>query len=228
MSRGFSEPNYTQVPNDMFVSFKDMPNAAMRCILQIARMTFGFHRRRAKCSLTYLQRTTGLSRQGVINGTTWLLDCGMVAREQEGDSYAYEILVNLVDQPSQDSGPQPVNEVDRDLVHQVDTRKKEQERKGKKASSSFNNNRRANRTVVVAGAKNELLSRLVSLQIEDPTRTKLAEQLATVDSAALAHAFDRLAGEKMLRDEGHPSVAGIKNWAGYAVSVLRELPGVTR
>jgi hypothetical protein len=114
-------------------------------------------------------------------------------------------------------------------VRSTDTdRDTEKEKDRKSASHNNNKSRRTKRAVVVASAATNLISRLGELQIEDPTRTKLAEQLATVDSAALAHAFDRLQGEKMLRDEGHPSVSGIKNWAGYAVSVLRELPGVTR
>jgi hypothetical protein len=127
------------VPNALFVMFQTMPEAALRCVLQIARQTFGFHRESAECSLSYLQMTTGMGRQGVINGTKWLMDNGVAERVRVGQTFTYRVLVHQVDQSDQPeqstkwtsasplSGPE--------LVHQVDTRKKDLKKQVKKGST---------------------------------------------------------------------------------------------
>lgn len=127
------KPNYTQVPNALFVMFQQMPEAALRCVLQIARQTFGFHREDAVCSLDYLQKTTGLSRQGVLNGIAWLSEWELIERQRCGHSFTYRVIVHEVD-PSEESTKLTVNSQPSGLnsVYEVDTRKKDLKKTVKK------------------------------------------------------------------------------------------------
>ena len=138
---GVDKPNYTQIPNLLLDDlFPLMAEAELRVTLTVARETFGYHRERAKLSLTELQELTRLSRQGVINGVESGLDRGTLCREKDDKGrYLYGIVVNgLTSQPSglvnevdqqgsQRSRPVVVNEVDQTsqpsrpiLVNEVD------------------------------------------------------------------------------------------------------------
>lgn len=138
--RMIDKPNYTQIPNvvldDMMACMGD---AEFKVVMAVARQTFGYHRKRHNMSLTDLCAMTGLSRQGVINGVTAGMERGVIDREVDGNSWRYAIviddspsqrnrLVNEVDQPtSQPNGLPVVNEVDQasqrsrpELVNEVD------------------------------------------------------------------------------------------------------------
>lgn len=133
------KPNYTQIPNVVLDDLMPlMEEAELRVTLAISRRTFGFHRESAKLSLSELQKMTGLSRQGVINGVTAGIKRGTIEREPTGDSYTYRMVVHSIDQEgsqlnglgSQLSGLEVVNSVDRDTpvlkkVVKERTRKKE-------------------------------------------------------------------------------------------------------
>jgi hypothetical protein len=124
------KPNYTQIPNVVLDDLMAlMEETELRVTLAISRRTFGFHRESAKLSLSELQKMTGLSRQGVINGVTAGIKRGTIEREPIGDSYAYRMVVYSVDQedsqlssiggqmdglPSQLSGLEVVHSVDSD------------------------------------------------------------------------------------------------------------------
>jgi hypothetical protein len=84
---GFSEPNYTPVPDDLFdVIAPNLTEAELRVLLYIIRRTFGFKRSADAISLTQmvdgittrdgrvLDRGTGLSRRGVMNGCAGLVE----------------------------------------------------------------------------------------------------------------------------------------------------------
>lgn len=116
-------PNFTQIPNLLLEEhIKAMTEAEMRVALAIARKTFGWHKRQDKLSLSQLMDLTGMSRQGVINGIEAGIARGIIRREQDGQSFLYELVilerpVNEVDQckdaeTSQRSRPTLVNEVD--------------------------------------------------------------------------------------------------------------------
>lgn len=100
-------PNYTQTPNALYDLMPQMKEAELRVTLAIVRETFGWHRETARLSISKLQKLTGLSRQGVINGTESGIERGTIIREKEGDGYLYSLCVNEVDTDSQ-----LVNEVD--------------------------------------------------------------------------------------------------------------------
>jgi hypothetical protein len=84
---GFSEPNYTPVPDDLFdVIAPNLTEAELRVLLYIIRRTFGFKRSSDAISLSQmvdgittrdgrvLDRGTGLSRRGVMNGCAGLVE----------------------------------------------------------------------------------------------------------------------------------------------------------
>lgn len=103
----FLIPNTTQVPNVLLdVVMPQIKNAALRVLLAVVRKTYGFQKRTDKISLTQLQRLTGLSRQGVVNGIGGL---GQLLKiEDHGGVNEYSLnldvstgqLVNAVDQSS--------------------------------------------------------------------------------------------------------------------------------
>jgi hypothetical protein len=117
--------NYTQVPNFIFDLICQMGDAELKVILCLVRLTCGYHRTVTECSLSIFQRSSGLSRQGAINGINAGMERGVIKRtEGRRGGFVYE-LVNevdqstsqpngLVDEPtSQRSGLELVNEVDR-------------------------------------------------------------------------------------------------------------------
>jgi hypothetical protein len=148
----FESPNYTNTPNDLLGHvgqeiapglMAEMGIAELKVTLAICRLTFGFHRRKAKASLTTLMQMTGLSRQGVLDGTTAAESRGLIRRcsvsrgrraeweavvsDEAKDAYPNgqtsqasrpvtdTQLVKPVDQTSQASGP-----VEGQLVKPVD------------------------------------------------------------------------------------------------------------
>lgn len=126
-----SSPNYTQLPNDILENISSMGEAELKVVLVVSRQTFGWQKRRDRISLSQLITKTGLSRQGVIDGTAKAIEKGWVARFAVGQSFEYEIVVNSVDQQiedaSQASRPEVVKPVDRfspKPVKLVDAQKK--------------------------------------------------------------------------------------------------------
>jgi len=131
--KGFISPNYTQTPNDFFDFIKVMEMSELKCLLAIIRATFGWHREEAMLSLSVLEKMTGLSRQGVIDGMTRLKDRGLIWKKYDEATktaiYGVNVLdypppvgeevVNSVDYPS----PEVVNSVDSGVVHSIDTNK---------------------------------------------------------------------------------------------------------
>lgn len=109
---GYDAPNYTQTPNAFFEALPDLSEAELRIGLAVIRKTFGWHKRSDKISLTQFQELTGMSRQGVLNGVNGLIDKEVMARQEDGDSFKYALVVNEVDQGSQRGRPPLVNEVD--------------------------------------------------------------------------------------------------------------------
>ena len=117
MSRtGFKEPNFTQVPNDLFKYMDAMSNQELRVLLALIRLTFGYHRTKVRASITKLQEMTGLSRQGVINGANMAEDRGLVTKitgngvNQWVVNVVDQQLVNVVDRSSQRGRPPSIKE----------------------------------------------------------------------------------------------------------------------
>jgi hypothetical protein len=66
---GFSSPNYTQTPNDLFIMLPEMGECELRVTLVMVRQTFGFHRDGFRLGLRKLAAMAGLSRQGALEGS---------------------------------------------------------------------------------------------------------------------------------------------------------------
>jgi len=93
---GFSNPNGTIVPDDVFdVLMPELTEAELRVLLYIVRRTFGFKKNRDAISLgqmvngiqvrdgRVLDRGTGMTRRGVMNGVAGLKAKGIVAVETQ-------------------------------------------------------------------------------------------------------------------------------------------------
>src|SRR6266508_5047024 len=86
---GFSAPNGTFVPDDVFdVLMPELSEAELRVLLYVIRRTFGFKKNSDTISINQLiggiktrdgrvlDRGTGMSRQGVMRGVKGLLEKG--------------------------------------------------------------------------------------------------------------------------------------------------------
>ena len=90
---GFSEPTYTQVPNEFLdVLLPEMRSKAEILVtVAVIRYTFGFHRKSAELSLSFLERATGLSRPSVIAGVRLAAKRGTIVRSKS----THRIAINF-------------------------------------------------------------------------------------------------------------------------------------
>ena len=92
---GFSHPNGTIVPDDVFdVLLPELSEAELRVLLYIIRRTFGFKKNSDAISLSQmvngiqardgriLDRGTGMTRRGVMKGAAGLIEKGIVTAEK--------------------------------------------------------------------------------------------------------------------------------------------------
>ena len=130
-----TKPKYTKIPNIILDNLQSLKAGEVRLIMAICRNTLGYHKAEQRLSLTFLQRATGMSRQGVINAAKALLGFDWIKRHaltvKGGQTWEYEInleVVNNFDQSktftSQKSRPEVVNNFDQEVVNNVDTIKK--------------------------------------------------------------------------------------------------------
>ena len=151
---------YTRVPNALLELLATLPDAECRVMLVVIRKTAGWQKQCDVISYTQLEASTGMSRQGVINGVNAAIARGILRRVASGknNGYCYEV-VNEVDQvkqstnlttssqrsrpldsvSSQRSRPQVVNEVDHltpQVVNEVDTQKKDSKEKKEKGTAT--------------------------------------------------------------------------------------------
>jgi len=124
----FEDPNYTQIPNQLLGSWErdnegtstfiigmlaNMSEAELKVCLALCRLTYGFHRERTRAALSLLQKMTGMSRQGVLNGIERLTDRGLFSKEEGAPRTTTKwIRGDAEKEPSQRSRPALVNEVD--------------------------------------------------------------------------------------------------------------------
>lgn len=119
--KGYSAPTYTQAPNAFFDDhMKDMGEAELKVVAFVIRQTFGYHRESHPISLTDFQDGTNLTRQAVVDGIKAAMERGVLDRAPSGNSFAYFLVVNEIDQEestqetpaSQPNRPEVVKEVD--------------------------------------------------------------------------------------------------------------------
>jgi hypothetical protein len=108
-------PNYTQAPNVLLDEL--LPEISSLCELKVTlvvvRHTIGWHEDESKLSLADLERRTGLSRQGAIDGVKRGIERGTIERRIEGERGAQTAFYTL-NLASQRSGPGLVNDLDQD------------------------------------------------------------------------------------------------------------------
>lgn len=98
-------PNTTQTPNVYLdVVMPRIKNASLRVMLAVVRKTYGFGKQADAISITQLQKLTGLSRQGVVNGIAGLGPLVNIEMGSDGiNVYSLNLdistgeLVNVVD-----------------------------------------------------------------------------------------------------------------------------------
>lgn len=101
----FKSPNYTQAPNEFFDEImRDLGYAELKVVLAVIRMTFGFHRKSAKATLTTMCRMTGLTRYAVLEGAKKAEERGLIERNYT-DTGELIWVVQLVNQGGSASEP---------------------------------------------------------------------------------------------------------------------------
>jgi hypothetical protein len=81
----FDNPNYTQVPNDLFeIHLAQMGEAELRVVLVLIRQTLGYHRESVRFSISNIEAMTGLSRSSAIDGCDQAIEHGYIVKENDG------------------------------------------------------------------------------------------------------------------------------------------------
>lgn len=111
-----NNPNYTQVSNLFIDNLKLFSESEIRIFLFITRKTIGFHDETKKCSISYIMEGTGMSKQGVIKGTSKLLKNKWLIRTKIKDKNGYTYEYTLSDKVKL---PKPTSQRSR-LVNEVD------------------------------------------------------------------------------------------------------------
>ena len=92
---GFEEPNYTQIPNDLFEAIPDLSSAELRVILVLCRETLGYHREETTMSIEAICEATGLVRNSTIDGIKKANEHGFIERIQAGrKTSTWKIMLN--------------------------------------------------------------------------------------------------------------------------------------
>lgn len=86
--------NFTRTPNNILDVMGSMKEAELRVTLALVRQTHGYHRKEAKMKISEIMEATGLSKQGVRNGTKDVLKRGFFCK---GEGQSDWQIVNLVD-----------------------------------------------------------------------------------------------------------------------------------
>lgn len=122
---GFASPNYTQTPNDFFDDLlKEIEDLTeLKVTLVALRQTFGYHRERAELSVSFFEKMTGLSRNGVRNGIELAVERGTIQKVKDATPRTgaiYEVVIRgsasdplgVTERPS---GGQPVTPLNKEL-----------------------------------------------------------------------------------------------------------------
>ena len=112
-SSAFPEPNHTQVPNNFFEMIPDMEGSELLVTLIMIRETFGWHRLNFKLGVAKIQKRTGLSYQGTLDGIAAAEKRGTFYRTNPGSKKEAEwALVVEEEQPLMSGGTdlQPVED----------------------------------------------------------------------------------------------------------------------
>ena len=108
-------PNTVQVPVQVFEMLAEITSLAELKVMMIAiEQEFRYNAPQKPTSLTELEGRTGLTRQGVVNGTHAGVKDGYLEKIPVGRSFAYRLIVNEVDHKSQRSRLTTTTTIDKD------------------------------------------------------------------------------------------------------------------
>lgn len=74
-------PNYTQIPNSILDNLGEFTDSELRVILAISRQVFGYHKEKARMSISFISKAGGLSRHPVIAAVKSLEEAELITRE---------------------------------------------------------------------------------------------------------------------------------------------------
>lgn len=95
----FTEPNYTQVPNQLLDDFmKSMDGSELKVVLYILRQTLGWQRESHRLTTGLIASATGLSERQVVRAAAQAVKEGYITREQGADGvYVYSANIKPPD-----------------------------------------------------------------------------------------------------------------------------------
>ncbi len=82
---GFEAQTYTQIPNSLFITMKDMDECELKVVLLICRYTFGYHRDEVRLSLRRIAREIGMSLASTSKGAEAAVKRGLIEKVNEGN-----------------------------------------------------------------------------------------------------------------------------------------------
>ena len=84
---------YTQAPNWLFDLMPDIPHAAFKVAMALARLTFGWWEEWTEANTRQVAEMTGISRSTVIDHLAWLVNAGVVERApMANNAYRYRLV----------------------------------------------------------------------------------------------------------------------------------------
>lgn len=81
---GFESPNFTQVPNDLFLKMGGMDECELKVVMYICRYTFGYHRDSVKISIRKMAIAIGMNTASVAKGAAAAERRGLIRRVIDG------------------------------------------------------------------------------------------------------------------------------------------------
>jgi phage replication O-like protein O len=109
----FQSPNFTQMPNDLLGDqatpglMATLKYAELKVILAICRLTFGYHRKVVRASLTTLEKMTGLTSASILKAAENLEQMGMIFRDSARGVTCWYVLTEeagIPTEPPQEAG----------------------------------------------------------------------------------------------------------------------------
>jgi hypothetical protein len=148
-SRGFEEPNYTQVPNELMDRWlPELSCAELKVLLYLMRRTFGFHRDRHAVGLRRICDCTGLHLETVADAVKRLRARGLLSYERrpgQRNVYTLRFSKEVYGKSEHPCSEKPNTEVYGKSEH-VERKSSSSETKIKKESFSGGSGRHTERT----------------------------------------------------------------------------------
>lgn len=81
----FEKQTYTQMPNSLFTTMKDMDECELKVVLLICRYTFGYHREEVKLSTRRIADEIGMNTASVQKGADKAIERGIIEKYVNGN-----------------------------------------------------------------------------------------------------------------------------------------------